>query len=65
MPELESQTKGQAEPVFFQAPVLSHVWGCRPLHCLALAVQAVHVPPLQIIEQMLPVFCQVPVESHV
>lgn len=35
------QASGHAEPLLCQVPVLSHVCGCRPLHCVA---PGEHVP---------------------
>jgi hypothetical protein len=42
------QTYGHALPLFCQAPVVSHVCGCRFMHCLALGAQTpVQAPAAQ------------------
>ena len=58
-------TVAQAVPVFCQVPVVSHVCGCSPLHCIEPGEQTpAQLPSLHVLVHGVP-DCQVPVMSHV
>ncbi len=73
-PELHAPVQAPAlhtlvhgEPVFCHVPVVSHVWGCCPLHCVAPGVHTAlpQVPLVHTYGHVAPVLCKVPVLLHV